>query len=154
MTPYETQSLAVAQATYWVYFWADIIAVAALLTIIIGGFIAYRQFKSAQWNSLLSFEQDMRNRRSKFQEIAVKLRTETTHKDFLQEMYDEAKESYFNSLDRLASSILNGHFPPPEMKQDYREAINEVVSAYEKDFGTATKYRKVIKLYNKWKDDK
>src|SRR4051794_30553506 len=102
MTPYETQSLAVAWDTYRVYFWADIIAGFALLTIIVGGVIAYltlkaivRQLKTAQGNALLSFEQDMANRRAKFSEVAAKLDANSTALET--KSYEEAKESYFNS---------------------------------------------------------
>jgi hypothetical protein len=51
-----------------------------------------------------------------------------------------------NSLDRLASSILKGHFPDPEMKLDYHEYIVEVDRAFPENFDTGTHYRKVVKL--------
>jgi hypothetical protein len=38
------------------------------------------------------------------------------------------------------------------MKQDYHEAITEVVRAFPDDFDTGTRYRKIVKLYNRWQD--
>ena len=158
MTDYETQSLMVAKATLSIYWWADVIAGCALAAAIGGGLVAYRTLKAiiaqleiARWNSLLSFEQDMASRRTKFHEIAAQMQTDAPT-ELLKAMHLEAKESYFNALDRLASSILNGQFPDREMKQDYHEALTEVVRAFAEDFSTGTRYRKVVKLYHRWQD--
>jgi hypothetical protein len=158
MTDFETQSLAIARAALSVAWWADVVAACALVAVILGGIVAFRTLKviiaqldSARWNSLLSFEQDMASRRTKFHEIAAQMQTDAPTY-LLRAVHLEAKESYFNSLDRLASSILNGQFPDREMKQDYHEAITAVVRAFPEDFTTGTHYRKVVKLYNRWQD--
>ena len=51
----------------------------------------------------------------------------------LKAMFEEAKESYFNSLDRLASSILIGHFPDEEMRQHSTvdSAPQRLINAYD-----------------------
>ena len=151
MTPYESQSLAAARDSVHAYWTGDAIAGVALFVAIVGGVIAYRNIKAVIWNSLLSFEQDMASRREKFAEIAVRM-SAGENVELLQVMFEESKESYFNSLDRLASSILNGHFSDREMRQDYREVISNVVRQYPTDFATGTRYRKVVKLFNRWQD--
>jgi hypothetical protein len=158
MTDFEAQSLAIARHALSVAWWADVIAACALVAAVLGGIFAYRtlqviiaQLDSARWNSLLSFEQDMASRRTKFHEIAAQMQTDAPT-ELLKAMHLEAKESYFNALDRLASSILNGQFPDREMKQDYHEALTEVVRAFAEDFSTGTRYRKVVKLYHRWQD--
>lgn len=154
MSEYEIQSLEVARHTLWAYWSADAIAAVALVAAIIGGFIAYRNMKIIILNSLLSLEQDMANRRTKFADIAAQMKDNNVPIETLQSSFDEAKENYFNSLDRLASSILNGHFPDLEMKQDYKDVITDVVRTFHNDFQTGTRFRKIVKLYERWQDVK
>lgn len=153
MTPYEIQSIAIAQQQLSAYWWADRIAAAALLAVLIGAVLAYKSLRASQWNTLLSFEQDMATRRANFHKVAAMMNENPDLSNvFLKLLLDEAKETYFNSLDRLASSILKGHFPDKTMKLDYQESITRVVREFKDDFGTSTEYRNVLKLYNKWQD--
>jgi hypothetical protein len=160
LTGYEEQSIAIAKYQLWCYIGADVIAFLGVVAAIVGGVLAYRnikviaqQLEIARWNTLLSFEQDMATRRTKFHDISAHMQANPdASAQELQSRFDEAKESYFNSLDRLASSILNGHFPDSEMRQDYHEAITGVVRAFPADFATGTHFRKVVKLYNRWQD--
>lgn len=158
MNEFEIQSLEIARQSFYANIGSDIIAAVALAAAIVGAIAAFRgirgavdQLEVAKWNSLLSFEQDMAHRRSRFADIAAQLAS-TAPTPTLAAMYDEAKESYFNSLDRLSSSILIGHFPDKEMKQDYEGTITRVVQGFPADFQTGTPYRKIVKLYNKWID--
>lgn len=160
MSEYEIQSVAVAKYQLWASVAGDAIAFLALIAAVAGGVVAYRSVKAvidqleiSRWNMLLSFEQDMAARRSKFTEIGAQMQGSSgASTALLQSMFEEAKESYFNSLDRLASSIINAHFPDAEMKQDYHEVLTNVVRGFPNDFATGTQYRKVVKLYNKWQD--
>jgi hypothetical protein len=152
---FELQSLDIARGQLWAYWIADGIAAFAFLAVVVGAALALKSLRASQWNTLLLFEQDMAHRREKFQELGARLTQslqDGPEPRMLQLMYNEAKESYFNSLDRLASSIIKGHFPDPEMKLDYHEALAEVVREFPKDFDTGTHYRKVVKLYNRWQD--
>src|SRR3954462_71199 len=99
MTEYERVSIEIAQAAFRVNLAADVIAFIALIAAIIGGILAYRNIKVVIWNSLLSFEQDMANRPTRFHEIANMTTDTSQPTDMLKRQYDEAKESYFNSLD-------------------------------------------------------
>jgi hypothetical protein len=160
MTPFEAQSVAVARDQFWVFVGGDFIAAGALLAAVVGGFLAYKniqiiieQLRLSRWSTLLVFEQDMANRREAFHKIDADMRAQPQiSQEVLRARFNDAKESYFNSLERLASSILNGHFPDAEMKQDYHEVITSVVRAFPDDFATGTRYRKVIKLFNRWQD--
>jgi hypothetical protein len=149
MSPYEAQSLAVSIV-------ADVIAGIAVLAVIAGGVVAYMtlrailaQLKAGQWSTLLSLEQDMASRGDKFRELATQL--DDPH---VKGKYYAAKESYFNSIDRLASLILNGQFPQHELKQDYHDMIKETIRAFPDDFTIGTRYRKIVKLHDKWEDGK
>lgn len=158
MTEYETQTLAVAKQQLLASYIGDGIAFLALIAAVVGGVVAYKSVKAvvaqleiSRWNTLLSFEQDMAARRTKFADIAAQMQANPSAPPaMLQAMFNEAKESYFNSLDRLASSILNNHFPDAEMKQDYLEVLTTVVRGFPSDFATGTRYRKVVKLYDRW----
>jgi hypothetical protein len=162
MTPFEIQSLDVARQQLWAFVGADFIAFLALIAAVVGGVLTYKniriiaqQLELSRWNTLLLFEQDMAARRTKFHDIDAELESNSgVSAEILQKKFDEAKENYFNSLDRLASSILNAHFPDSEMKQDYHEALTEVIRAFPADFATGTHYRKVVKLYNRWQDQR
>lgn len=126
-------------------------AVVALLVSIGAGLLLWEQLKSARWLALLSFEQSMHDRAQAFTTIAQQLAGGSAPAG-TQAIYDAAKEAYFNSVDRLASSILNGQFPEKEMRQDYRDYIQNIVRAHPSDFNTGTSYRKVVRLHQKWQD--
>ena len=153
MTEYELQTLTVAKSQLLAYWGADIIAALALIAAVFGARIALRSLRGSQLNTLLLFEQDMANRRTRFHDIGADMDANPgAPAQALQARFNEAKESYFNSLERLASSILSGAFSDAEMKHDYHEVITEVVRAFPGDFATGTRYRKIVKLHNRWQD--
>lgn len=158
MTPYETQSLEIArnaamaaQNAVTAYVVADVLAGMALVTSAVAGWLIYHQLKSFRWNALLSFEQDMHGRYKEIKDFAQQIHPVNPLPNE-RAIYDTLEESYLNAVDRLASSILNGQFPMKEMKQDYREYISNVVRDFRDQFGADTKYRKILRLYNKWQD--
>jgi hypothetical protein len=164
VTPFEAESVAIARDQFWASVGGDFIAAGALFAAIIGGFLAYKniqiiieQLRLSRWSTLLLFEQDMANRREAFHklsaDIAAKPDISEISGELLRARFGDAKENYFNSLERLASSILNGHFPDAEMKQDYQEVFTTVVREFPEDFETGTRYRKVVKLFNRWQDE-
>ena len=158
MSPYEAQSIEVAKSALTASIVADVIAGIALLAVIAGGIVAYltlkailTQLKAAQWSTLLSLEQDMASRMEKFIDLAKQINTPSPPQ---KEVFEAAKEIYFNSIDRFASLVLNGQFPQNELKQDYQDLIKETIRAYPDDFKPGTRYRKIIKLHDKWEDGK
>lgn len=153
MTPFEAQSIDIARSALAASIVADVIAGVAVLAVIAGSLFAYftlrtilAQLQAGQWSTLLSLEQDMAARRDRFLELAKQKPS--------QEEFDAARENYFNSIDRLASLILNGQFPQRELKQDYQDLIKDTIRNFKDDFGAGTHYRKIVKLYDKWADDK
>jgi hypothetical protein len=156
MTDYETQSLQIAADTLRVYFWGDVIAGCALLAAIYGGFVAFstlrkisEQLESAKWNAFISFEENMYVRRHRLSEIMQKINSEPME---YAAIYEEAKESYLNAVERLASAILKGQFPEDEMKTSYREFISNTVREHEDKFRVGTHYPRIVKLHEKWRD--
>lgn len=93
----------------------------------------------------------MNARRQRFSEIAQKL-TSSSEPAVHEASYEEAKESYLNAVERLASSILNGQFPESEMKTNYREYIASTIREYEDKFRAGTHYPRILKLHKKWQD--
>jgi hypothetical protein len=156
VTEFERRTVEIAQWQFWATVGADAIAALALVAAVVGGVLAYKniklivnQLELSRWSTLLVFEQDMAARGAAFQVISA----EDGARELFQERLNAAKENYFNAIDRLASSILIGHFPPDVMKQDYQEFITRVVREFPSDFDTGTRYRKVIKLFNRWQDE-
>lgn len=164
MTEYETQSLQIATDTYHVYLAADFIAAGALLAAMWGGWTALKtlkaiyqqlensnqQLENAKWNALFSFEKDMAERRQRFADIKKQVIPESAEKH--QASIEEAKESYLNAVERLASSILKGQFPELEMKTSYREFIASTIRTYEDKFRAGTHYPRILELNEKWRD--
>ncbi len=95
----------------------------------------------------------MASRGEKFHELYKKMKASPTLAP--DEECNAAKESYFNSRDRFAASlVLNGQFPQSELKQDYQEPIRDTIRAFRADFAVGTRYRKIVKLHDKWEDGK
>ncbi|HAU28996.1 MAG TPA: hypothetical protein DCW68_02660 [Rhodospirillaceae bacterium] len=126
-------------------------------------YLARKQLKASaeainisRWDSLLSFEQDMFSRQANFISISQKIRDAKLENkgetELIKAEHEAAKEIYLNSVDRLATCILRGHFSDPEMRPDYSDFINNVVNQFKDDLGVATHYRNIVKLYDKWKD--
>lgn len=63
----------------------------------------------------------------------------------------EAKENWFNSVDRLCYCIIKEYFPERDWKVDYKEYIRVLVDDHEDDFGPKTIYTNIIDLHEKWK---
>jgi hypothetical protein len=151
MTPYEHAALQVAWATFYTYLAAAVVAFLAFCAASYAGYLLYNQLKIARWTALLALEQDMASRRRHLTDTARAL-NEPNPPANMGLIYRAEKENYLNSVDRLASSILNGNFPEQEMKQDYRDLIAQTVREFTDEFQAGTHYRKTLTLYNKWQD--
>ena len=148
-----TDSLAVAKGQLYSYVAADVIAVLALIAAVIGGWLAYRNVKIMRGNMQLFLEQDMAARRKLFHDVAGEMNKPGAEKEGLTLLrYEEAKESYLNALERLASFVLGGYFPEDDMRRDYHEAIRGVIRELNDDFRTGTHYRNIVKLHDRWQD--
>lgn len=66
--------------------------------------------------------------------------------------FDEAKQMYLNALDRLCFCLNRGVLSEEELRSEYRDVINRAVVDFADDFKTATPYRNVKKVFEKWAD--
>lgn len=67
------------------------------------------------------------------------------------EKIEVAKENYLNSLDRLSYCILHNYLSDKDWRTEYRDTIFDAVDKNENSFGLSSRYRNIIKIYDKWK---
>ncbi|NFI55069.1 hypothetical protein FDA48_01520 [Clostridium botulinum] len=70
----------------------------------------------------------------------------------MDDLFEEALEDYLNIFDRLAYFILNKNLREEDFRLEYRDMLFETITEENKRFQTGTKYRNMVKLYEKWKD--
>lgn len=134
--------------------------VTALFTVflVIIAFIELRNLiKSNYIKTIIDLESELYQRKSKLDDISSKIRIEgeniskkmlTIYEDDL----NAANENYFNVLDRLCYCILKGYLKDRDWESEYGDLIKETVRSCEADFGVATYYKNIKKLYLKWND--
>lgn len=111
-------------------------------------------------NTLLSIEDTIAERRLKLSESGIKLAEYEKENDdesqskfqALQLEFDEAKQMYLNSLDRLCYCLDKDLLYENELRSEYRDVINRAISDFQEDFNTGTPYRNIKKVYEKWAD--
>lgn len=65
----------------------------------------------------------------------------------------EAYEDYLNVFDRLAYFILKGNFHEEDFRLEYRDMLFDTIESDDENiFGTGSRYRNLIKVYNNWKE--
>ena len=66
----------------------------------------------------------------------------------------EATENYLNVFDRLCYFVLNKKLDEADFKLDYRDMLFRTIQEdKENTFNSSTRFRNMIKLYDKWKDN-
>lgn len=118
---------------------------------------AVRSNSIGQLNALLALEQQIAERRLNLSQagIAVKELNSSPDSDKFTSAslaFDEAKQMYLNSLDRLCFCVLKNLLHDADMRLEYRETIKMAVSQFPEDFGISTPYRNIKKVYEKWAD--
>ncbi|PFQ80868.1 hypothetical protein [Priestia megaterium] len=160
MTTYETISI--------------IISAIGVAAAIIAAYVYFAQLKKmtssveaaiaansiATLNAVLTLEKSITDNRIRFSDAAVtvtKLRPEDSekHKNATILAFKEARENYLNSMDRFCACILRGQFPEIDYRKDYRNAVNDIITHenYKELMGTGTRYRNIVKIYDKWADE-
>ena len=91
---------------------------------------------------LLFLEQDMASRRKTFHDIDAAMKAPGASATTIAPRFAEAKESYFNSFERLASLVLGKYFDDDEMRRDYRDALRNCLTNFPDDFAVGSPYRK------------
>lgn len=66
--------------------------------------------------------------------------------------FEEALEDYLNIFDRLAYFILNKNLREEDFRIEYRDMLFETIKEENERFQIGTKYRNMVKLYEKWKE--
>ena len=104
----------------------------------------------------------MSRRRDRVGEIAVELhkvastssayQTDRSILDPIVGQFNEAKESYFNSLDRLCFCVIRNAFSEDDLRSDYRDVLKDAINTSPEQFGPGSPYRNILKLYDRWAD--
>lgn len=157
-------------------------AISSTLTMLISGgvlWVAYYQIKQVkkqlkglaenQKNStlmtVLELESELNKRKESFDKANFELREYNLEIDNskkklsteLLEIYrdkiDVSKENYLNSLDRLSYCILHNYLSDRDWRTEYRDTIFDAVDSYKENFGVSSRYRNMIKIYDKWKNE-
>lgn len=156
-------AIQVSKDTLSIYTWGLVVSILSFLLASIAalvGIIGLKhiagQFASAQLNTLVLIEQEMNKRRQRLAEIGAEISAVESSgipmSDELKRRANEARESYLNSLERLASSILHAKFDEDEMRIDYKDYFADTIRAMPDDFRTGTRFRKIVQLHEKWAD--
>lgn len=108
-------------------------------------------------NSLLEIEDQLAKRRQTLSEAGIELVElgKTGDKDKLDAVslrYNEAVQMYLNGLDRLCFCVEKGYLSDDEIRLEYRDIISRAVTDFQKEFMTASPYRNIKKVYDRWAD--
>ena len=115
MSPFEYQNLQIESLQLVSYMAADGIALIALLAAIVGGYVGYRNLRIVRLSLLLFLEQDLAARRRSFHDIQARMRDGGSGDELEGPLFEEAKESYFTTFERLASLALAQYFSNEEL---------------------------------------
>lgn len=107
-------------------------------------------------NALLELEKQIADRRLRLSQsaIAVKECKDKSSENFdsLVLQFNEAKQMYLNGLDRFCFCVQKGLLQDDDMRLEYRDIIKSAIKDFPEDFGTATPFRNIKKVYEKWAD--
>lgn len=143
-----------------------ILAVAAVASVVVAGAgvcVAWIQLggirsglKMSSLMAVLEIETQMNERKARFNECSFSIKEAKADGrsadaiKLLAERFDVAKESYFNSLDRLCFCIIKGHLADKDWRAEYRDVISNCVKAHPDDFNEASPFRNIKDLNNRW----
>ena len=70
--------------------------------------------------------------------------------EILSDYFESAKESYFNSLDRLCFCIDKKYIEDKDWRVEYRNAIQNVIANFPDDFNEASSYKNIKNVNKLW----
>lgn len=113
------------------------------------------ELRNGSLDSILEIESQMNERKSKVDEITNKIMVEgSTWTVDLKSAYslwlNQAKENWYNAIDRFAFCVIRNYVEENEWKVEYRNYIHDVIIADPTKFQTGSPYRNMIDLDNKW----
>jgi hypothetical protein len=175
VSEFQSVSLRIAQGMLNVSWWQMWAAIATVLVAASAAWIGIRTLRQlvdqvklaaeanaiGQLNALLVLEQDMSRRRDRLGEIATQLEhlqksaaynADPSILDPVIRQFNEGRENYLNSLDRLCFCVLRNKFSDDELRSDYRDVVKQAIVDSPEQFGAASSFRNILKLHNKWAD--
>lgn len=109
----------------------------------------------SQLNALLTLEDQISQRRQKLSKVGISIKQAgpSSHDmDSLNLEFDEAKQMYLNSLDRLCFCVQKNFLPTDDIRREYKEVIKSAMNDFKDDFGPTSHYRNIKKIYEEWQE--
>ena len=69
------------------------------------------------------------------------------------DLFNSAKENYFNALDRLCFCILKNYLSDKDWRAEYRNLIKQAIDTHTPDFDEASPFRNIKTLNKKWQSE-
>jgi hypothetical protein len=64
----------------------------------------------------------------------------------------ESQEDYYNVFDRICEFIVLKKLDENDFRLAYRDMLFDTIESNKEKFGTATRFRNMVKLYDVWKE--
>ena len=121
--------------------------------------IAVENKRTDSLRIVLEIETQMNSRKLEFDKASKEVREAQLNSasedkmDILKDYFEAVKENYFNSLDRLCFCMLKNYLSDKDWKTEYRNLIHDTIASYEEDFSTASPYRNIKAINEKWQSE-
>lgn len=69
------------------------------------------------------------------------------------DLFECAKENYFNAMDRLCFCILRGYLKDKDWRAEYRNAVKNLIDKNPQAFDEASGFRNIKELNKKWQSE-
>jgi hypothetical protein len=105
---------------------------------------------------VLEIETQMNSRKLEFDKASKSVREADADDvaenklEIISDYFESAKESYFNSLDRLCFCIDKKYIQDKDWRVEYRNAIQNVITEFPDDFNEASPYKNIKKINRLW----
>lgn len=109
--------------------------------------------------AVLEIETQMNERKVHFDQCSAEVRLaqhENQSANIMKiraDLFNSAKENYFNALDRLCFCILKDFLSEKDWRAEYRNCVKQVIDTHTDDFNEASPFRNIKKLNSKWQSE-
>ena len=106
--------------------------------------------------AVLEIETQMNERKVHFDKCSAEVRLGKENKRpegemlILADLFNSAKENYFNALDRLSYCVLKDYLADKDWRAEYRNLLQQTIQTHAEDFNEASQFRNIKKLNAKW----
>lgn len=113
------------------------------------------ELRNGSLDSILEIESQMNDRKSKVDEITNDVIVNGANwsqpvKDAYSQWLNQAKENWYNAVDRFAFCVLRNYVEESEWKAEYRNYIHDIISRDSQRFQAGSAYRNMIDLDARW----